>query len=264
MKRFLLVIMYFSFILLSAQNNITVISYNIHHGEGLDGKVDIKRIADLIISNKADLVALQEVDRFVERTAKIDIIDSLAKLTQMNYSFYKNITYQGGDYGNAILSKFPILSDTNLHYTMLREGEQRGLLQAKLLVNSDTLIFMNTHIDYREDDSERVMNVDEITKLVSGINRYPIILCGDFNDTPESRTISKVRELFTDVFNKLNLDTAMTYPSEKPVKKIDYIFTRDKLIDQRIPLTLEHVCAKVIQSGASDHLPIMAKFILKK
>jgi endonuclease/exonuclease/phosphatase family metal-dependent hydrolase len=88
---------------LIAQSKINVLSYNIHHGEGTDGVIDLIRIADLIKNVNADFVALQEVDNGVERTHGINKADSLQKLTGMYYSFNKNISYQCGEYGNAIL-----------------------------------------------------------------------------------------------------------------------------------------------------------------
>ncbi|MGZ5544081.1 MAG: endonuclease/exonuclease/phosphatase family protein, partial [Limisphaerales bacterium] len=106
-----------------------VMTYNIHHGEGLDHKVDLPRIAALIKREKADIVALQEVDKGVTRTDRRDLTAELAKLTGMTGVFSNNHYFQGGEYGNAILSRFPVLTLTNLHYQMLRKDEQRGVLQ---------------------------------------------------------------------------------------------------------------------------------------
>src|SRR6185503_1828899 len=111
---------------------VRVMTYNIHHGEGTDGKIDLNRIAEVILSARADIVALQEVDRSVERTARRDLVAELAELTKMNFAFGKNIDYQGGDYGNAVLSRFRVLKYENRHYKMIRDGEQRGLLQVVL------------------------------------------------------------------------------------------------------------------------------------
>src|SRR6267143_4106500 len=85
-----------------------VMTYNIHHGEGLDGKVDLLRIADLIKHESADIVALQEVDKGVERTPRRDFPDELAALTGMTCVFSNNYSYQGGEYGNAVLTRFPV------------------------------------------------------------------------------------------------------------------------------------------------------------
>ena len=112
-----------------------VMTYNIHHGEGMDGKVDLLRIADVIKWEQADIVALQEVDSGVARTARRDLPAELAALTGMTCVFSNNFHYQGGEYGNAVLTRFPIVRWTNSHYKMIRPGEQRGLLQLTLRVH---------------------------------------------------------------------------------------------------------------------------------
>ena len=76
---------------------LRVLTYNIHHGEGVDGKLDLKRIAQVITSVDPDLVALQEVDRGTRRTQEIDQPAELAQLTKMHVVFGGNIRYQGGD-----------------------------------------------------------------------------------------------------------------------------------------------------------------------
>src|SRR5947209_7660359 len=144
-----------------------VMTYNIHHGEGLDGKVDLLRISDVIKREQADIVALQEVDKGVARTARRDLPAELAALTGMTCVFSNNFHYQGGEYGNAVLTRFPIVRWTDAHYKMIRTGEQRGLLQLTLRVHGRELVFMNTHIDYRADDTERLMNITEIQALLN-------------------------------------------------------------------------------------------------
>src|SRR6185436_12649301 len=83
-------------------NTLRVMTYNIHHGQGADGKVDLERIAALIKTQRVDIVALQEVDRGTLRTVRRDLAAELGKLTGMNFTFGKNIDYQSGAYGTAI------------------------------------------------------------------------------------------------------------------------------------------------------------------
>lgn len=237
---------------------LRVMTYNIHHGEGVDGKVDIERIAKLIRDSKADIVALQEVDRGVERTKKIDIITMLADMTGMTYAFGKNIDYQGGDYGNGFLTRFPILEERNLHYKMIREGEQRGLLQLVLDVRGQEIVVMNTHIDFREDDSERVMNVGEIRQTGKRYAPRPIIVCGDFNDIPTGRAINLMKEDFLDCWEAVGAGNGFSYPAAKPEKRIDYIFVAKS--STGFSIQLRPISAKVLQSLASDHLPVVIEF----
>ena len=89
----------------TSKNNkpITVLSYNIHHGAGMDTILNLERIARVIKSESPDIVALQEVDINTERTGKVNQIEVLGKLTNMNFAFGKSIDLLGGQYGNAIL-----------------------------------------------------------------------------------------------------------------------------------------------------------------
>jgi endonuclease/exonuclease/phosphatase family metal-dependent hydrolase len=232
-----------------------VMTYNIHHGEGVDGKIDLNRIAEVILSQRADIVALQEVDRAVERTGRRDLIAELAALTGMNHAFGKNIDYQGGDYGNAVLSRFRIIEQQNRHYKMLRPGEQRGLLQVVLQVEGKKLLLLNTHLDYRPDDAERLSNVDEINEVLGQYKGLPVILCGDFNDTPDSPAHRKLVETFVDCWRRSGKGSGFSYSSTQPQKRIDYVFVNKTK-------ALVPVSARVAESNASDHLPVVLEFKL--
>ena len=244
---------------LAAQTPVTlrVMSYNIHHGEGLDGKLDLERIAKVITDAHADVVGLQEVDRGVQRTQRRDLAAELAKLTGLTAHFENNFHYQGGEYGNAILTRFPIKSARNTHYKMLRTGEQRGVLQLVLDVGGREVLCMVTHIDYRKDDAERLMNVEELKAIVAsaGEKKRPVILTGDFNATPESRTIANVKAFLTDTWERVGRGPGFSYSAEKPEKRIDYVWISPEAI---LPVKME-----VLRSDASDHLPVLAELALK-
>ena len=231
-------------------------SYNIHHGEGTDGKIDLLRIAEVIKREGADIVALQEVDRGVARTARRDLPEELAVLTGMACVFSNNFHYQGGEYGNAVLTRFPVLHRDNTHYRMLRTGEQRGLLQLVLGVNGRQLRFLNTHIDYRPDDTERLSNIEEIKRVENQHGHLPAILCGDFNDTPGSRVHRAIKERFQDCWELAGQGHGFTYSSDTPRKRIDYVF-----VSKDAPLV--PLKAWVPPSDASDHLPLVAEFRFK-
>jgi len=234
-------------------STLRVMSYNIHHGEGLDGKVDLLRIAQLIKEQGADIVGLQEVDKGVERTQRRDFPAELAALTGMTCAFSNNYHHQGGEYGNAVLTKFPVKRSANLHYKMLRPGEQRGILQLVLDVRGREVVFMNTHIDYRPDDSERWSNTEEIESLARLYRGKPMIMTGDFNDTPESRVCRRIAATFDDTWALVGQGEGWTIPVEKPRKRIDYLWiSKDKFL---LPLKVW-----VPRSDASDHLPVVAEF----
>jgi len=233
-----------------------VMTYNIHHGAGVDGRFDLQRIADLIKREQADIVALQEVDKSVRRTARRDFPAELAALTGMTCVFSNNFHFQGGEYGNAVLTRFPVKRWTNRHYKMLRPGEQRGLLQVVLGVHGRELVFMDTHIDYRADDTERLANADELFQAVQPFKGRPMILCGDFNDTPGSRTHQKIAQAFVDAWAAAGTGDGFTIPAQKPRKRIDYIWTSNDSLIEALRLW-------VPASEASDHLPVVGEFRLR-
>lgn len=230
---------------------IVVATWNIHHGRGLDDLVDVARIADELRATGADIVALQEVDVGVARSGRIDIPAELAQRLSMTSVFGKNIDYQGGDYGNAILSRFPVEEAKNHHYRMLREGEQRGLLSARLRTSHGPLVVMATHLDYRPDDSERLSNAAEIEELTAELDA-PAVLCGDFNDLPGSAVHAALAADWTDAWIAAGVGDGATYPAAAPRKRIDWLLVRT---DGR----LRPVRAEVPATAASDHRALVVE-----
>lgn len=229
-----------------------VMTYNIHHGEGVDGKFDLERIAGLIKAEQADVVALQEVDRGVARTKKMDLPAELSRLTGMTCLFSNNFHYQGGEYGNALLTRFPVVSQTNLHYRMLHTNEQRGSLLAQLSVGRRNLVVVSTHLDFRPAHEERLENIRQMKEWLRSFGATPIIICGDFNATPGSPTHQAMKEEFKDAWNEISKEPGYTFSSKEPRKRIDYVFFRGA---QLIP-----VRAWSPSSEASDHLPLVVEF----
>lgn len=241
----------------AAPETFRAMTYNIHHGEGVDGRLDLARIASVITAAKADLVALQEVDRGVERTGRRDLPAELAALTGMTVVFSNNYSHQGGEYGNAVLTRFPVRRWANTHLRMLRAGEQRGVLQVVVDVHGRDLLFLCTHIDYRPDDAERLLNVEQFREVLAQYDGLPALFGGDFNDTPGSRTHAAMSELFDDVWVAAGEGDGFTIPSRAPAKRIDYLWLRKGS-------PLRPLRAWVPRSDASDHLPLAAEFGFQK
>jgi len=228
---------------------LKVLSYNIHHGEGVDGQLDLPRIAKVINSVRPDLVALQEVDHTATRTGSVDQPKELARLTELQVVFGANIDLQGGHYGNAILSRFPISKHANHLLPNLDNGEQRGVLSAHIQLNdAQSLRLLATHFDHRRDDRERVASAAAIKQLFENGSRQPALLAGDLNDVVESSTLKKLLEHWT-VANDSPLPTI---PVSQPTRQIDFILFHPaenwKVVDVRV---LEEVVA-------SDHRAILA------
>jgi endonuclease/exonuclease/phosphatase family metal-dependent hydrolase len=126
-------------------------------------------------------------------------------------------------------------------------------LQVVLDVRGRELVFLDTHVDYRGDDAERLSNAAEILEAIQAYRGRPTILCGDFNDTPGSRTHQKIAQHFADARSAAGAGDGLTIPAEKPRKRIDYIWiAKDS--------GLEAVRVWVPESPASDHLPVVGEF----
>lgn len=227
-----------------------VLCYNIHHAEGIDRKLDVERIANVILSVKPDLVALQEVDKTVKRTQNVDQPEELSRLTGMHVAFGANIELQGGHYGNAILSRFPISHQTNHLLPNFDDGEQRGVLETQLQVpNRKTpLVFLSTHFDSRRDHEERNASSRFINDWVQKNNTGTALLAGDFNAVISSQCMKTIQKEWT-VSNSTPLPSV---PVKTPNRQIDFILFRPQtgwnVIETRI---LE-------EQVASDHRAIFS------
>ena len=232
---------------------LRVLCYNIHTGIGMDKKLDLERTAKVINEQKPDLVALQEVDRNANRTAKQDQPALLEKLTGMKAVYGKTINHSSsGEYGIAILSRFPIKSS---NMTIFDQGtfdsgrfERRGLLEVEIeMENKESLRFFNTHLCHisEERQTQQIKQIDELLKQHTGI----AILCGDFNAQPDSTTIQTVLEHWTDA-----TDRTPTFSSTDPKSKIDYVFYKPQ---SRLKVKEMNVLQDNI---TSDHRPVLVVF----
>ena len=228
---------------------LRVLSYNIHHAEGIDGQLNLARIARVIQSVEPDLVALQEVDQNVDRTGNVDQPAELARLTGLRVVFGGNIELQNGKYGNAVLSRFPTRGHENHRLPCLDDGEQRGVLQLELeLPGGHTpLLLLATHLDHRRADQERLQSA----KVINGIaakHERPAILAGDLNAVRDSRVL----EEFAKTWAYSSLEEIPTVPVGKPARQIDYVLLRPA---ERWRVIETKVLAEAV---ASDHRAILA------
>lgn len=203
---------------------LRVLSYNIHHGEGVDRKLDLDRIARVMEDVKPDIVALQEVDQGVSRSKREDQPAELARLTDMKVVFGDNISVGGGKYGNAILSRFPIVEHRNHRLPNVDNGEQRGVLQATIRIPDcpQPLILLATHLDHRPNDRERFESAQAINALAARLGNPLALLAGDLNDTIDSRTLNEFEKHWT----RTNDKPLPTVPVGKPDRQIDFVLFR--------------------------------------
>jgi endonuclease/exonuclease/phosphatase family metal-dependent hydrolase len=174
----------------------------------------------------------------------------------MDYAFAFNLKYQGGQYGVAILSRLPIMATDHRLYQNTREAERRGFIRAEVRIDGRIVNFVTTHLDYQYEDG-RVFEAQQLLRAMADV-KGPLIVVGDFNDVPTGGAYKSVTDQFEDAWTTNRAaDQGFSYPSDKPAKRIDYIFTRrtDGIKATR---------AWVINTLASDHLPVVADLEIGK
>lgn len=201
---------------------LRVLTYNIHHGEGVDGKLDLDRIAKVMKEVTPDVIALQEVDQNVSRSNVVDQAADLGRLMDMKYVFGGNIDLQGGKYGNALLTRLEIVGQQNELLPNVGNGEQRGVLKVELRIpdQSTNLVVFATHFDHRRNDQERVLSAERINALSTGVGAA--ILLGDLNDVRGSRALGVLDKFW----QRVNDEPHPTIPVAQPKEQIDFILVR--------------------------------------
>lgn len=238
--------------LLGKERLLRVMAYNIHHANppSLLDSIDISAIVRTIKAQNPDLVALQEIDANTERSGPGNQAEIIADSLGMNVFFGKSIDYEGGDYGVAILSKYPI-SDEMVHKLPSDSstgGEKRVLATVKVTLPGDNFIrFGSTHLDSQGEDTNRILQMKEIRRIASEDN-LPMVIAGDFNAPPGSEVIDILDESFTRTCSNCK----PTIPATHPKKAIDFIAFRPK---KSFTVGSHEV---INEAYASDHLPIVA------
>jgi len=234
------------------QTSLRFVSYNIKHGQGNDGRVDLGRTAKALKDLDPDLVGLQEVDAGARRSGDVDQAAELGKRLGMHHAFAAFMDFQGGQYGLAVLSKHPI---NRVESIRLPTGnEPRVALAAEIDIDGKRLMLVNLHFDWVGDDNFRFAQAQTLRKRLAEFD-LPTVVLGDFNDQPDSRTVNLFRDEFLEA-DKPERDR-FTIPSVDPRSEIDFLFAgpakrwevdRVDVIDQ--PL-------------ASDHRPVLAEMTLR-
>ena len=240
-------------------SGLRVLCYNIHHANppSKPDVIDMAAIAGVINASQAQLVALQEVDVNTERSGTtLNQAQDLAERTGMTAYFGKAIDYMGGEYGVAILSKYP-MSNMKTHMLPTADGtngEQRVVATAEItLPGNRKIVFASTHLDAQKNDTNRLMQINKVLEVFSA-EKLPVILAGDFNAVPSSEVISRLDQQF---MRTCKTGCAFTVPVINPNKTIDYIAYKSTT-DFRVQ---EHRVIK--EEYASDHRPVFSILELK-
>ena len=219
---------------------LKVVCWNIHHGVGEDGRLDLERIAKVIEVEKPDLVALQEVDNQCGRSGKVDQAAELGRLLGMKPVFGKAMDFGGGGYGLAVLSKLPI-KEQKVH-RLPGGGEPRIGFEVKLGHPEGDFSFVNVHLDHQGEERQQ-LQAEELNRQLKEVQK--VILCGDFNAAPSSKTM-KVFETWDFIPKK---GARLTQPADLPKIEIDHVLLRGFQAPMGVKVIEEAV--------ASDHRPLV-------
>lgn len=246
----------------NTDETIKVMTFNIASGQKLNGSLDLELTASAIEKAEVDIAGLQEVDHnFSQRSNFEDQAKWLADRLGMFMAYGPNISEEAVDgkkarrqFGNAVLSKFPIVKFHN-HLLTLRKAEgnkseQRGLLETVIEIDGFQLAFFNTHLSLNDDELE--IHIGGLLKITGEAN-MPVIVAGDFNADPSSSHIEKVKQRFTDVFGASENHPSTYKKKGHHGEKIDYIF-----YDRNWKV----LRAEMIETEASDHYPLFAELQL--
>ena len=228
--------------------DIRVVSYNIKHGQGNDNVLNLERTAEVLRRLSPDVVGLQEVDDGAKRTNGVKQAARMGELLGMHHAFGRFMDYQGGGYGLAVLSKYPILDETVIR---LPDGNEPRVALAVRVQPPGAAPFtvINLHFDWVDNDRFRYAQAETLAKRLDAWTG-PYVLLGDFNDVPESRTLALFRSRATEV--KKPVGGSFTFSSTKPEREIDYIFFAPAaaFAPREVRVIDEPV--------ASDHRPVLA------
>ncbi|MBR5454504.1 MAG: endonuclease/exonuclease/phosphatase family protein [Rikenellaceae bacterium] len=211
-----------------------------------------KAIADVILGNNIDFVALQEVDVNTERAGGQDQIKNLKELTGYAGYFCKTINLQGGEYGIGILSKKEALST---RYVDLPGSESRKLFIAEY----DDFVFAATHFTYMSETEMRKYHYESALIVTEELSKYPdkpVALGGDFNTETDINRAKTFGEIMT-LMDLVSDPTVNTWPNANSTYLLDHLFFKR---DAKFPYIWTDGGAP--DQSAADHRPVWAELLL--
>jgi endonuclease/exonuclease/phosphatase family metal-dependent hydrolase len=225
---------------------VSVMTYNLHNGFNTKGKLDIDEIANVIESNRPDIVVLQEVSRGWVVSGRLDMLSWLSYRLHMPYVFGPTAD---PFWGNAILSRYPIVAYSRENLPTPELLFRRGFTVALIDLGNDQRIkVIATQFDNVELDTEiHQQQAQTIIDFWGGLGNT--ILLGDFSAQPGSQEVVKLYQANLKDSCTMGWKAANTYPSNNPQERIDYIWTSPDLMASDVG---------VLSSTASDHLPVVA------
>jgi acyl-homoserine-lactone acylase len=242
----------------ASAGELDVLVYNVHAGKDAGGVDNLDRVAEIVKSSGAEIALLQEVDRGTRRSGGVDQPAEYAKRTGMHVAFGRSLNYDGGEYGIAILSRWPIRHDSAVPLVVdppqLRSGasyEPRIAMLATIAAPDGDIVVVNTHLDASGDDSWRRQEAKKVIEIGRALGQRGVrrlLVGGDFNSTPESAVQADLASGgFQDAWSRCGTGDGLSYPATSSTKRIDYLY-----------LVGSTTCSggAVLTTDASDHRPV--------
>jgi endonuclease/exonuclease/phosphatase family metal-dependent hydrolase len=229
-----------------------ITTYNIHKGRGMDGRTSIKRIATVLAEVNADIIALQEV--FGVCDSDDGQVEMLAEELGLNAAFGCTRHHRGRPYGNAILSRWPIVESRDMDITW-QHREKRGCIRADLDTPKGILHVFNIHMGTsyfeRRHQVKSLISSKQLDEDLCG----PRVLVGDFNEWIKGLTTKILSRKFESLNLELHVRKRRSYPGFLPIMHLDHMY-----FERPLHVAKAELVRTRLSKVASDHLPLVATF----
>jgi endonuclease/exonuclease/phosphatase family metal-dependent hydrolase len=230
---------------------LRLLSFNIHKGADWRGRDRVANLKDAILKSQADIVFLQEIHEkhLIDQVE----LETLADEIWHDFSYAKNSVNAGGDYGNAILSRFPVIESESLDLTTNRM-EKRNIQKVKIDINGFAIDCFNTHLNLLR--HSRKKQLDKIIEFVNSSQVDYGVIAGDFNDWRQDSKKFEERVSFVDAYHSIYGEYAKSFPAIFPVLRLDRLMIKGCEV-RTSQVFDDHVWRKL-----SDHLPLFCEIII--
>jgi endonuclease/exonuclease/phosphatase family metal-dependent hydrolase len=236
---------------------VRVLQFNIHAGIDPEGEPDPSHLAAEIAAARPDLVSLNEVDDGTRRSDGIDEASYLSRATGLQAVFGPTLLgYDGGRFGNAILSRYPILESHDTPLPQVTNFEARALLTATVRVGRQVVSFSSLHLSAGSGGTtDRVLEASAVAQVVRAAH-HPTIVAGDLNSTPGTLPELLLRHRLLDAQEQSGTGAGFTVPEQDPQTRIDYVLYDTHF--SAVPGSTQ-----VLPSAVSDHRSVLTELMLR-
>jgi endonuclease/exonuclease/phosphatase family metal-dependent hydrolase len=243
-----------------------ILTYNVHRAIGVDRRFKPERVVEILRHHDADVALLQEVDDGAPRSRELDLAKELAEgAGYPHWVAGHNVTLRKGRYGNAVLTRDPILVHRNIDLT-IAERKRRGCLHVRIKIERAhraprELDMFNLHLGLSARERTRQVGILARAKeFVSVQEGAACVVAGDFNDW-----LAQLHPIFHEILGFKSATqhrfgyqgTIRTYPAFSPTGALDKIYFRGPM-----RLIAARSCRLAVSRVASDHRPVVAEFEL--